>query len=103
MQVSMRKQEVIKPAGSNQYRRKKIVTHSTPYMNGGATTRGVFKAYAFFYQDIHMGLLQLLGSDDSGAGTCWDGPLTHRDLNFDPDPSSGSTFVLSPGIDLPRE
>ncbi len=25
-----------------------IIIHSTPHMNGRATTRGVFKAYAFF-------------------------------------------------------
>ena len=25
-----------------------IIIHSTPYMNGGATTRGVFKVHAFF-------------------------------------------------------
>ncbi len=25
-----------------------MIIHSTPYMNGGATSRGVFKAYAFF-------------------------------------------------------
>ncbi len=26
-----------------------IIIHSTPYMTGRATTRGVFKAYAFFF------------------------------------------------------
>ncbi len=36
---------------SEEYRDSEVITHSTPYMNGGATMRGVFKAYAFFFNN----------------------------------------------------
>ncbi len=73
-----------------------IIIHSTPYMNGRATTRGVFKAYVVFFSDQIASFAE---------GYCFNQPGRHAERVFiqnvlqplihpAPQPPKGASFTL---------
>ncbi len=53
-----------------------MIIHSTPYMNGRATTLGVFKAYAFFFT-ITSSYFYIIGIITDFEGVTCQKPLSH--------------------------